>query len=92
MTRKLVLEEMERRGLQPRNVIEIEGREAVCETVAQGLGVAVMSAGEIVADPRLRVIAFSDWQAEMDEWLLYLKARAELHFIKSFLALCEFAH
>jgi LysR family transcriptional regulator, low CO2-responsive transcriptional regulator len=89
MTRKLLLEEMERRGLQPRTIIEIEGREAVCETVAQELGVAVMSAGEITADPRLRVIRFSDWTAEMDEWLLYLKARAELHFMKSFLVLCD---
>jgi LysR family transcriptional regulator, low CO2-responsive transcriptional regulator len=89
MTRKLLLEEMERRGLQPRTIIEIEGREAVCETVAQGLGVAVMSAGEITADPRLHIVRFNDWSAEMDEWLLYLKARAELHFIKNFLALCE---
>ncbi len=89
MTRKLLLDEMEKRGLQPRTIIEIEGREAVCETVAQGLGVAVMSAGELTPDPRLRVIKFSDWSAEMDEWLLYLKARSELHFIKSFLAVCE---
>lgn len=87
MTRKLLLAEMQRRGLQAMQVIEIEGREAVCETVAQGLGVAVMSAGEIVSDHRLRVIQFNDWSAQMEEWLLYLRARAELHLIKSFLSL-----
>jgi aminoethylphosphonate catabolism LysR family transcriptional regulator len=91
MTRKLLLEEMQRRGLRARQIIEIEGREAVCETVAQGLGVAVMSAGEIASDQRLRVVEFSDWSARMEEWLLYLKARAELHLIKSFLASCEFS-
>lgn len=87
MTRKLLLAEMQRRGLQAMQVIEIEGREAVCETVAQGLGVAVMSAGEIVSDHRLQVIQFNDWSAQMEEWLLYLRARAELHLIKSFLSL-----
>ncbi len=91
MTRKLLLEEMQRRGLQARHMIEIEGREAVCETVAQGLGVAVMSAGETASDQRLRIVRFSDWSAEMEEWLLYLKARSELHLIKSFLRACEFS-
>jgi LysR family transcriptional regulator, low CO2-responsive transcriptional regulator len=91
MTRKLLLEEMQRRGLQAKHMIEIEGREAVCETVAQGLGVAVMSAGEIVSDPRLQIVEFGDWSAEMEEWLLHLKARSELHLIKSFLSLCEFS-
>ena len=86
VTRKLLAEEMRSRGLQPVHIMEIDGREAVCETVAQGLGVAVMSAGEIAADRRLRVVHISDWTAHMEEWLLYLRARAELHLIKSFLA------
>jgi LysR family transcriptional regulator, low CO2-responsive transcriptional regulator len=89
-TRKLLLEEMQRRGLQAKHMIEIEGREAVCETVAQGLGVAVMSAGEIASDRRLRIVPFADWSAQMEEWLLYLHARSELHVIKSFLKICEF--
>ena len=87
MTRKLLLEEMQRRGLQAKHMIEIEGREAVCETVAQGLGVAVMSAGEIASDHRLQIVQFNDWSAQMEEWLLYLRARSELHLIKSFLGL-----
>ncbi len=86
-TRKLLTDEMQRRGFHQRQVIEIEGREAVCETVAQGLGVAVMSAGEVASDHRLRVVKFSDWQAHMEEWLLYLHARSELHLIKNFLGL-----
>jgi LysR family transcriptional regulator, low CO2-responsive transcriptional regulator len=86
-TRKLLAGELQRRGLQPKQVIEIEGREAVCETVAQGLGVAVMSAAETIKDSRLRIVQFSDWKMQMEEWLLFLRARSELHLIKSFLEL-----
>ncbi len=84
-TRKLLLDEMRRRDLKIPNPMEIEGREAVCEAVAQGLGVAIMSLGEVVNDSRLRVVQFSDWTIHMEEWLLYLHARSELHLIKSFL-------
>ncbi len=86
-TRKMLLEEMQRRELKPKIQIEIEGREAICESVAQGLGVAVMSVGEIVADSRLRIIAFTDWTVQMEEWLLFLHARSGLHLIKTFLKL-----
>ena len=82
---KLLLDEIRRRDLKIQNPMEIEGREAVCEAVAQGLGVAIMSVGEVVNDSRLRVVQFSDWTIHMEEWLLYLHARSELHLIKSFL-------
>lgn len=84
MTRKLLLDELQRRGLRPSIAIEIESREAAWEAVAQGLGVAVMSEGELVPDTRLTTMAISDWQASMDEWLLCLKSRAGLHVIRSF--------
>ncbi|MBI2718537.1 MAG: LysR family transcriptional regulator [Rhizobiales bacterium] len=83
-TRRLLLEELRRRGLRPSIAIEIESREAAREAVAQGLGVAVMSEGELVPDSRLRTIRISDWQASMEEWLLCLKSRADLHIIRSF--------
>ena len=38
MTRRLLTDELRRRGLKPAGIIEIEGREAVREAVAQGLG------------------------------------------------------
>lgn len=84
VTRRLLLEEMRERGLKPSATIEIESREAAREAVAQGLGVAVMSEGELSPDARLRTVAISDWQATMEEWLLCLKARAGLHVIRSF--------
>lgn len=84
MTRKLLLEEMQRRGLRPASTIEIESREAAREAAAQGLGLAVMSQGELVPDRRLRTYAIPDWNAVMEEWLLCLKSRAGLHAIRGF--------
>lgn len=84
-TRQLLLDEFHRRGLHINVSIEVEGREAVCEAVAQGLGVAVMSAGEAMPDHRLKLVAISDWEAGMEEWLLTLKARSNLHVIRAFL-------
>lgn len=87
VTRKLLLEEAQRRGLTLTPAIEIESREAAREAVAQGLGVAVMSEGELAPDPRLRTLRFSDWDVTMDEWLTCLKSRAGLHVIRAFLEL-----
>jgi len=84
VTRRLLLEELRRRNLKPATTLDIESREAAREAVAQGLGVAVMSEGELVPDGRIRMVTISDWQAEMEEWLLCLKARAGLHVIRSF--------
>lgn len=84
VTRNLLLDELARRGLKPPRSIEIEGREAVCEAVAQGLGVAVMSAGEVMSDSRIAAVPIRDWNGSMEEWLLTLKARGNLHLIQSF--------
>jgi LysR family transcriptional regulator, low CO2-responsive transcriptional regulator len=86
-TRKLLADELQKRGFHANHTLEIEGREAVVETIAQGLGVAVMSSSEVRRDSRLRIVPFADWDVKMEEWLLFLKARSELHLIKSFLKL-----
>ena len=84
MTRKLLLDESAKRGLPLTDTIEIESREAAREAAAQGLGLAIMSAGEIVPDGRLAVLAIPDWKTEMEEWLICLKSRSSLHVIRSF--------
>jgi aminoethylphosphonate catabolism LysR family transcriptional regulator len=84
-TRRLLMDEMLKRNLKPREVTEIEGREAVLEAVARGLGVAVMSSGELPPGSRLRRISITDWNARMEEWLMWLAARADLRLIRSFL-------
>lgn len=84
VTRQLLLEELNRRGLKSGPAIEVEGREAVCEAVAQGLGVAVMSVAEVMADRRIAALPIKDWACSMDEWMLTLKARSNLHLIQAF--------
>ena len=83
MTRTLLLEEASRRGLAISGSLEIESREAA----AQGLGLAIMSQGELVPDGRLAVLAIPDWTTEMEEWMICLKSRSSLHVIRSFFTL-----
>jgi aminoethylphosphonate catabolism LysR family transcriptional regulator len=84
-TRRLLTEEAQRRGLALSDVTEVEGREAAREAAAEGLGLAVMSMAELASDKRLKVLAITGWDARMEEWLLWLKARADLHVIRAFL-------
>ena len=84
MTRKLLLAEAQRRGLTLSGTIEIESREAAREAAAQGLGLAIMSEGELVPDGRLAVLAIPDWETEMEEWMICLRSRSALHVIRSF--------
>ncbi|MCA3556267.1 LysR substrate-binding domain-containing protein [Aestuariivirga sp.] len=84
MTRSLLLEEARRRGLALSGAIEIESREAAREAAAQGLGLAIMSQGELVPDGRLAALAIPDWTTEMEEWMICLKSRSSLHVIRSF--------
>ena len=89
MTRRLLLEEASRRGLTLSGTIEIESREGAREAAAQGLGLAIMSEGELVPDGRLAVLAIPDWETEMEEWMICLTSRSSLHVIRSFFAAGE---
>lgn len=84
VTRRLTLDEAQRRGVRLAVAMEIESREAAREAVAQGLGFAVMSEGELTPDPRLRTARFADWDVAMEEWLTCLTPRAGLHVIRAF--------
>ncbi len=69
--------------------LQLGSREAVREGVAQGLGWALMAAGEVGEHPRLRAIALSDSQHAVHEYLYLLRQRAEMRSIRSFLQLVE---
>jgi len=89
VTRRLVEEEFAKRGLKPRDVVEIEGREAARDAVAAGLGVGVVSESEFVHDPRLVRIPFSDWDARMREWLVCLDSRTGTQTIRAMLEVAD---
>lgn len=84
-TRHKLEEEAARRGLRPNVAIEAEGREAVREIVATGIGVGVVSAAEFGADPRLVRIAIADCDVRMEEALICLRERAGTRLIAAFL-------
>lgn len=87
VTRTLLLDEAARRSLALGNVMEIESREAAREAVASGMGIGIISTAEIVPDPRLHILRFTDWEVSMSEWLVCLTSRADLHIIRAVLGL-----
>lgn len=89
VTRSMLESELTARGLAPAQRFEVEGREAVREAVAAGLGAGFVSKSEFGSDPRLHMIAVSDWDAAMAEWLVCLEARRSLHMIDRFLAMVD---
>jgi aminoethylphosphonate catabolism LysR family transcriptional regulator len=89
MTRTLFLEEAARQKLVFTSVTEIASREAVSEAVAQGLGIGIVSEGEVVPDPRLQHLHIKGWDAKMREWLVWLAARADLQLVSAFLKIAR---
>ncbi len=69
--------------------IEVEGREAVREAVAAGLGIGMVSTAEVVDDPRLQVIEINDLHEKMNEWIVCLKSRTNLHLMSALLEMVE---
>lgn len=83
-TRAMALKALAQAELNYSLALEVEGREAAQEAVAHGLGVALVSAGEIMHDPRIKALKLSDYDDQMSEWLLYLEARRGLRMIAAF--------
>ncbi|MCA1240823.1 LysR family transcriptional regulator [Stappia stellulata] len=83
-TRQKFEEEVALRGLVANVAIEAEGREAVREIVATGLGVGVVSRAEFGHDPRLREIVITDADMRMEEALLCLAERSQAKLISAF--------
>lgn len=62
-----------------------EGREAMLEIVASGVGIGFVSETEFGNDPRLVRFSLEGMNLSMSESLVYLKQRGDLRIIKSFL-------
>lgn len=83
-TRQVLEEEMERAGLSMTQAIEVEGREAVSELVAAGVGVGIVSAAELGGDTRLCAIAIRDCNRLMPEYLVTLREHENRRIIRAF--------
>ncbi|WP_323780046.1 LysR substrate-binding domain-containing protein [Leisingera sp.] len=62
-----------------------EGREAMLEIVASGLGIGFVSDAEFGSDPRLVKIALDGSDLSMSETLIHLKQRKNLRIIRTFM-------
>ncbi|GIZ12419.1 LysR substrate-binding domain-containing protein [Pseudomonas sp. NCCP-436] len=87
MTRQLIEEEMNEAGLRITPSIEVEGREAVFELVAAGLGVGIVSAAELGVGHRLHVLPISDGTRSMTETLVCLRDQRDRRIVVTFLDL-----
>ncbi len=86
-TRRIFETAMARRGLPLGEVLDMNSREAVRETVAAGLGVGVVSAGEFGKDSRLVTLELTGGDLAMTEFVVCLGERKNLRLIRSFLEL-----
>lgn len=83
-TRRMVEAAAARAGVDLVGTIEAEGREAVREIVAQGLGIGFISAAEFGVDPRLVAIPLEGRPMLMEEVLVCLSERADSKTIGAF--------
>ncbi len=86
-TRQIFETAMARRGLPRGEVLDMNSREAVRETVAAGLGVGVVSAGEFTKDSRLAILELTGGDMAMTEYVVCLAERQDLRLVRSFLDL-----
>jgi LysR family transcriptional regulator, low CO2-responsive transcriptional regulator len=87
ITRKITEEALAERGIRPQSSIEMDSREAVCEAVAAGLGVALISEAEVPKDRRLGIVALADARLTMTEHVVCLAERKNQPAIRAFFEL-----
>jgi len=84
-TRHVLETALARRGLVLGEVLDMNSREAVRETVAAGLGVGVVSASEFGRDPRVKPLQLTGEDLAMTEYIVCLAERRELRLVRAFL-------
>jgi aminoethylphosphonate catabolism LysR family transcriptional regulator len=75
VTRRLFEDDLARRGITCLPALEVEGREALVEAVASGLGIGVMAPSELGSDRRLVSVPISDARSVMTDSLVRLAER-----------------
>lgn len=78
-------------AVEPRYMIEVEGREALREAIAAGLGAGVISQGELGPDERLVPISFRNVQVKLRQCVGYVRSRRDAPLIRAFVAIATAA-
>lgn len=84
-TRQIFQQALDRAGVKPQSVMQIESREAVREAVAAGLGIGVVSRAELDPDARLHALRVDDASLEITEYVVCLQERRRLRVVRAFL-------
>jgi LysR family transcriptional regulator, low CO2-responsive transcriptional regulator len=88
-TRQLFEAALQRRGIEPGEVLEVGSREAVREAVAAGLGVGIVAESEFGEDRRLAPLAFAGSELQTTEYVACLAERRDLRLVHAFLEIVE---
>lgn len=86
-TRRLIDEELQRAKITSSVAIEVVGREAVNDMVANGIGIGFISQEEFNQDPRLILLPIQDAEIVMDETLICLKQNHNQRVKEAFMTL-----
>jgi LysR family transcriptional regulator, low CO2-responsive transcriptional regulator len=73
-------------AVEPAALIEIGGREAICEAIRHGLGCALMPSGEVPRGASLVAVPIAPEGPVVHEYLYYLRSRANTRLILAFMA------
>ncbi|WP_321951104.1 LysR substrate-binding domain-containing protein [Paraburkholderia bannensis] len=75
-----------RDAIEPASLIEIGGREAICEAIRHGLGCALMPSGEVPRGASLVAVPIAPDGPVVHEYLYHLRSRANTRMIVAFMA------
>jgi aminoethylphosphonate catabolism LysR family transcriptional regulator len=85
LTRRLLMKALDRAGVAPAHIIEMDSREASREAVALGMGISVMSELEFPrGDERFVTLAINDPNLRIREYVACLKSRMHTRSIREF--------
>ena len=76
-------------GVFPTMVLEIESGEAIREAVAEGHGIGVYGERSLPADPRIKVLPFTDVNVRLNRYLACLKERRHEHLVAAFFTIAD---
>lgn len=84
MTQRYVREALNKAGVKPRIVLELGSREAVCEAVAAGLGLAIIWELEAYGSSRFHTLTLRNTKIRSTDYVACLKSEATRQSVRAF--------
>ena len=89
ITREVFERAMDAAGVKVGAIMDIDGREAVREAVAQGLGIGAAFAREFAPDERFAALDVPDAQFDVGEYVVCLAERMRLTAVRAFMQIAQ---